>query len=85
MLILFDFKCNSCDVVEEHLVEHTTKTICHLSKKCDGMMTRQISPVRCNLDGTDPGFPDAYDAWARKHERRGGDSESSLDQRSDET
>ena len=42
------------------------------------MMTRQISPVRCSLDGTDSGFPDAHDTWARKHERRGGASEQSL-------
>ena len=78
MLLLFDFKCNSCGQVEEHLVERATKTICHLSKRCDGTMTRQISPVRSILDGTDSGFPDAHDAWAKKHERRGGASEQTL-------
>ena len=78
MLILFDFKCSTCGAVEEHLVESTTKTICHLSKKCDGNMTRQISPVRSSLDGTDSGFPDAHDAWAKKHERRGGSSKQTL-------
>ena len=85
MLLLFDFKCGSCGQVEEHLVERTTKTICHLGKNCGGTMTRQISPVRCSLDGTDSGFPDAHDAWARQHERRGGVSEQTLAELNGET
>lgn len=36
-------------------------------KVCGGVTTRQISPVRSKLDGLDPGFPDAYDKWARDH------------------
>ena len=68
---LFDFKCDSCGAVEEHIVDTSVKQICHPHPECEGQMTRLISPVRTKLDGLDPGFPDAYDKWSRQHEKAG--------------
>jgi hypothetical protein len=76
MWILFDFKCAQGHV-EEQMVKSTmttSKCSCGLDSK------RVISPVRFKLDGTDPGFPGAYDKWGRDHEKRGGDSEQTLDE-----
>lgn len=69
-MILYDFKCSECDAVEEGLVSSdVTKITC---PTCQSLtMTRQISTPRIKLDGTDPGFPDAYDKWARQHEKAG--------------
>jgi len=30
-----------------------------------------MSSPSVQLDGTDPGFPDAYDKWAARHEKAG--------------
>ncbi len=76
MLILFDFKCPNGHV-EESLVEADTNTS---TCSCGLSARRVISPVRSKLDGTDPGFPGAYDKWARDHMKRGGPSEQSLDE-----
>lgn len=68
MLILYDFECPVCDLEIEKLVDSSVHEILC---ECGHYMTRKISPVRCKLDGTDPGFPDAYDKWARVHEKAG--------------
>jgi len=75
MLILYDFK-RSDGRIEEHLVPRDTNIV-----ECsDGMKAyRVISPVRGYCDGTDPGFPGAYDKWGRDHAKRGGDSEETKD------
>lgn len=71
MLMLFDFKCHECGHEEEKLVDSKFRGVSHPCSVCDGVSTRVISPVRSKLDGTDPGFPDAYDKWARDHEKAG--------------
>lgn len=82
MLILFDFECEICDHVFEALVDREVKeTDC---PECGRNAVRKISPVRSKLDGTDPGFPGAYDKWARDHIKRGGMSEAAKDQQADE-
>lgn len=69
-MILYDFECNECGTVAERLVSSSVReTPC---PNCQVfMMTRKISTPRVKLDGTDPGFPDAYDKWARQHEKAG--------------
>lgn len=67
--MLFDFECQDCQEVEEKVVDQNVRT--STCPRCGGLMTRLISPVRSKLDGTDPGFPDAYDKWARDHEKAG--------------
>lgn len=69
MLILYDFNCQDCGHTQEALVPRDTDA--HVCEVCQGNMTRLISPVRCRLDGTDPGFPGAHDKWARQHEQAG--------------
>lgn len=67
MLFLYDFECVKCNTVVERLVESDVRV--QDCPECKGTMYRKISPVRSKLDGTDPGFPDAYDKWARVHEK----------------
>lgn len=77
MLILYDFKCNQCGDVKEILCPRgTDKLLCDI---CLGDRVRVISPVRGYCDGTDPGFPGAYDKWGRDHAKRGGESEETKD------
>jgi hypothetical protein len=78
MLILYDFKCNQCSTVKEILAPRGTDKL--LCDSCLGDSVRMISPVRGRCDGTDSGFPDAYDKWGRDHAKRGGDSEQTLDE-----
>ncbi len=78
MLILFDFKCEECDTIDEYVVPaHTHAVTC---KVCGSHSKRMISPVRSKLDGLDAGFPDAYDKWTRDHIKRGGDSQETVDE-----
>ena len=70
MLILYDFKCSSCGYLDERLV-HPEQRLLNCPKCNESTYKRVISPVRSKLDGTDPGFPDAYDKWARDHEKAG--------------
>jgi len=69
MLILFDFKCDKCQHVEEKLVHHEVK-IGNCSE-CHGKSLRMISPVRSQLEGISGHFPDAADKWAKSHETEG--------------
>ena len=76
MLILYDFKRPDGRVVERLVPRDTTNIVCD-----DGTIaTRVISPVRGYCDGTDPGFPGAYDKWGRDHAKRGGESEQTKDE-----
>lgn len=69
MLILFDFKCEDCGHEHEELVKSAVTDLdC---PKCGGRSARKISTPRVALDGTDPGFPDAYEKWGRMHSKEG--------------
>lgn len=65
---MFDFTCDSCGHTHERYVDVNCRT--DTCPKCGSTAKRIISPVRSKLDGTDPGFPDAYDKWARVHEQQ---------------
>jgi putative FmdB family regulatory protein len=69
MLMLFDFQCKDCGYVDEQLVSSSVSTL--ECRKCGSFMSRKIGTPTISLDGTDPGFPDAYDKWARQHEKAG--------------
>lgn len=77
MLILYDFKCGEGHTTEKLTLRDEPFVLCDV---CGNTATRVISPVRCKLDGLDPGFPGAYDKWTRDHEKRGGASEKVLDE-----
>jgi len=66
-MILFDLQCPKCSkVFEAYLKSHESESPC---PDCGTNAHTIISPVRSKLDGTDPGFPGAYDKWARLHEQ----------------
>ena len=67
---IYEFKCEEGHVSTrlrsvENRMEPTT------CKKCDKQANFIISKPSIALDGTDPGFPGAYDKWAREHENAG--------------
>jgi len=68
MLRMFDFTCDECGHTHERLVDKDSRT--DPCPKCDGIANRIISPVRTKLPFDDPGFPGAYDKWARDRERQ---------------
>jgi len=62
---LFDFLCMDCEEVTEKLVDTNCREIeCY----CGSRAKRQVSMPTVRLDGTDPGFPGAYDRWAKIRE-----------------
>lgn len=69
MLMLFDFKCTDCNSIEEYLVQSDVKQVS--CSHCDGRMSREVSPVRCKLEGTTGSFPGAALKWERQHEKAG--------------
>ena len=62
---LRDFLCGSCGKVEERYIDTDISTV---DCVCGGVANRLIGMPRVALDGTDPGFPGAYDKWARVRE-----------------
>lgn len=62
MCPIFEFKCDECGDTVDRLTSHSTQII---TCTCGGMMQKQFSVPIIQLDGTDPGFPGAYDKWAR--------------------
>lgn len=63
---MYDFKCSNDHITESYVGYETTSILCECGLKAN----RIISPVRINLDGTDPVFVSAYDKWAKRHEEK---------------
>lgn len=63
---MFDFVCSHCGQVTEKLVDDDYN--CIECPECQSTANRVMSAPRIGLDGTDPGFPGAYDKWARVRE-----------------
>ncbi len=69
-MLTYDYKCPKCGTTEEELVKDNT--VMHVDcPKCQTPAARQLAAPRSKLDGTDPGFPDAYAKWADQHEKAG--------------
>lgn len=67
MRLLRDFVCEECgETTERYVDSEITQCICD----CGHTATRIIGMPHVALDGTDPGFPGAYDKWARVREDR---------------
>ena len=65
MLRRYDFKCITCDHIEEQGVDSSDLfTTC---PECGDTAQRIISSVSSHFKGI--GWPDADDKWARDHER----------------
>jgi hypothetical protein len=65
MKILKDFKCDSCNKVQERFLDASVDTV---ACSCGDVAHRIISMPTISLDGTDDGFPGAYSKWARVRE-----------------
>lgn len=63
---LRDFLCESCGIEEERFIDSSIRQI--VCPECGHTMVRLMGMPKVNLDGTDPGFPGAYDKWARIRE-----------------
>jgi putative FmdB family regulatory protein len=70
--MIYEYKCVDCDAILEKFIDSVDarrdEQVC---TQCDGVAEFIISATPFHLDGTDPGFPDAYDRWAREHEKAG--------------
>jgi hypothetical protein len=56
---LIDMRCAACGrTAERYIAEDSVPCA------CGGTMNKIIGMPRIALDGTDPGFPGAYDRWA---------------------
>jgi len=67
---VYEYKCEEGHVSTRlRSVENRAETT--TCKKCDKPASFIVSTPNIALDGTDPGFPGAYDKWARVHENAG--------------
>ena len=69
MYRLFDFTCTKCDNTFEEMIDND-KTILPCPD-CSGDAVRQLAAPRTDWRkmGLDPGFPSAYDKWAKAKTR----------------
>lgn len=67
MRVLLDFRCEDGHV-EELFVEASTQTA--PCPNCGKLATKQISPIKTNLDPISGDFPGATMKWARQREEK---------------
>ena len=65
MRMLRDFCCRSCEIVFERYIDNNIEQV---TCECGGLADRIIGMPRVSLDGTDPGFPGAYEKWGKMRE-----------------
>lgn len=61
---IFEFQCRECSNTFEKLTEYIKETEC---PSCGAMADKIISCPRINLEGISGAFPDAAEAWKKKH------------------
>ena len=68
MRVLNDLRCDHCGLTQELLVENGVRTVdC---QDCSNVATRVQHATRTALNPHDPGFPGAYDKWARDRQAK---------------
>lgn len=65
--MIFDFRCPDGHTKERNVPSDTRTVTCDT---CGKDAQRIISGGFVKLPGWDPGYPGAYDKWARDHEKR---------------
>ncbi len=65
--LLRDFRCHECSRLTERFIDTQENQI--RCPHCGCVATRIIGMPRVDLDGTDPGFPGAYEKWANIREK----------------
>ncbi len=68
--MFFDFRCRKCDLKSEQFVKPDVGELPCQGPDCDGTTVRCMSAPTISLPGTDPGFPGAYDKWARANKKK---------------
>ncbi len=66
---LYDYMCSECGQFEA--ISSVSKRTVHKCPSCSREAKQMLSAPSIALDGTDPGFPTAYDKWAKRHEAAG--------------
>jgi hypothetical protein len=61
---MLDFKCTSCNHIDERFIEYTQTSTCSL---CNCNSEKLLSTPTIALEGISGSFPGAADAWAKKH------------------
>lgn len=64
--MIFDFRCPSGHTNERNVSSDVRNLPC---LECGADAVRIISGTSVKLPGWDPGYPGAYDKWARDHEK----------------
>ena len=68
MRVFNDFRCDQCGSTEELFLENgTTHCTC---QSCGGTARKVQRPIRSKLPTNDPGFPGAYDKWAKDRDKK---------------
>ena len=67
MKLLRDFICAACGERQERYLD---SDITEVNCECGARASRIIGMPHVALDGTDPGFPGAYEKWAKVREDR---------------
>lgn len=68
---IYQYQCPMCKYISEYSCSISERKEPKGCKKCSSEANFIVSAPRVALDGTDPGFPGAYDKWARIHENHG--------------
>lgn len=68
--MIYEYKCPNGHISTRlrKMANRHESTTC---KVCGEQASFIVSAPTSMLDGTDPGFPDAYDKWAKVHENAG--------------
>ena len=69
-MILYTYYCDTCSTTFDAM-SHVADRVKHECPHCYDTAYQVLTQVNFVLDGTDPGFPGAYDKWARTHEAAG--------------
>jgi len=67
MRLLMEYKCNNGHFTERYIDSGIDTVKCSV---CDGDAHKTLGLGTIILDGTDPGFPGAYERWANVREQR---------------
>lgn len=68
---LYEYECVECCDISDYMSTISKRQEPKICKSCGGVANFIVSNPTVALDGTDPGFPGAYDKWARLHENHG--------------
>ena len=63
---IYDYTCSECEHEFERVNTIADRKTCECPK-CGSMATQRLRTINFKCDGTDPGFPTAYDNWAKTH------------------